>query len=286
MTRTILESFRELKANLEITELQQSTVSTRQQNVRKAIENELDVLDSFLTGSYSRNTMIAPLKDVDIDIFVILDLKYHKYAGQANLLDKLRRVLLKTYPASKISRNGQAVTITFRDFIVDVVPAFDREGGGYLIPNSISKEWISTNPKTHVEVMTNENSRHNGDLVPIVKMIKGWNRNINHAFVSFYLELLALKIFKGEPILDYPKGMRYFFDKGREGIKYKVKDPVEYGGEIDWQGNVSTVDGAVSRFETAYNRAKKAEKYEKMGYPEYAINEWRKIFGDYFPAYG
>ena len=73
MAKTILESFRELKANLEITELQHSTVSTRQQNVRSAFKNELDVLDSFLTGSYSRHTMIAPLKEADIDIFVIFD---------------------------------------------------------------------------------------------------------------------------------------------------------------------------------------------------------------------
>lgn len=287
MAKTILESFRKLKTNLEITELQQSTVSTRQQNVRKAVENELNVLDSFLTGSYSRHTMIAPLKEADIDVFVVLDLKYYEYDGQASLLDKLRKVLLKTYPETpKISRNGQAVTITFTDFIVDVVPAFYRNGGGYLIPNSISKEWISTNPKIHVDLMTNENFRHNGDLVPIVKMIKGWNRNINHAFVSFYLELLALKIFNGVTISDYPSCMRYFFDKGREGIKYKVKDPVEYGGQINGLDNVSTVDEAISRFETAYNRAKKAEEYEQGGYTEYAINEWRKIFGDYFPAYG
>lgn len=287
MAKTILESFRKLKTNLEITELQQSTVSTRQQNVRKVVENELSVLDSFLTGSYSRHTMIAPLKEADIDVFVVLDPKYYEDDGQASLLDKLRKVLLKTYSKTpKISRNGQAVTITFTDFIVDVVPAFYRKGGGYLIPNSISKEWISTNPKIHVDIMTNENSKHNGDLVPIVKMIKGWNRNINHAFVSFYLELLAIKIFNGVTISDHPSGMRYFFDKGREGIKYKVKDPVEYGGQINGLDNVSTVDEAIRRFETAYNRAKKAEEYEQGGYTEYAINEWRKIFGDYFPAYG
>jgi len=286
MARTILESFRELKTNLEITELQQSTVSTRQQNVRKAVENELDVLDSFLTGSYSRHTMIAPLKEADIDIFVVFDPEYYEPDGQASLLDKLRKVLLKTYPKTpKISRNGQAVTITFTDFIVDVVPAFYRKGGGYLIPNSISKEWISTNPKIHVNVMADENYRHTADLIPIVKMIKGWNININHAFMPFYLELLAIKIFKNVTISDYPSGMRYFFEKGREGIKYEVKDPVEHGGQINGLANVSTVE-AVSRFETAYNRAKKAEEYERDGYTEYAINEWRKIFGGYFPAYG
>ncbi len=287
MAKTILDSFQKLKSNLEITGLQQSIVSIRQQNVRKVVENELLVIDSFLTGSYSRHTMIAPLAEADIDIFTVLDSSYYKEDGQVNLLDKVRGILLKTYTKSpKISRNGQAVTITFTDFIVDVIPAFKRRGGGFLIPNSIEKKWISTDPKTHVEIGRIENSKHNGNLIPIIKMIKGWNNNINHSFVSFYLELLAIKIFSNFTISDYPSAMRHFFDEGREEIKYKLKDPVEFGGNINGLYNASTVLEAVSRFETAYNRAKKADEYERKGNTESDINEWKKIFGNYFPSYG
>lgn len=287
MATTITSSFQKLKENLEITGLQKSTVSTRQENVRDVVAGEMDVLDSFLTGSYSRSTMISPLSEADIDIFIVLDPKYYETDGQANLLDKVKRALLKTYTKTpKISRNGQAVTITFTDFVVDVVPAFNRKGGGYLIPNSVQKAWIATNPKTHVDVMIQENKNHNGDLVPIVKMIKGWNKNINNDFVSFYLELLAIKIFKNITISDFSSGMGFFFDKGRDGIKYKVHDPVDYGGQINGLRNCKTVEDAVSRFETAYNRAIKAEQYAKKGNIESAVNEWKKIFGDYFPAYG
>ena len=287
MATTIPSSFQKLKENLEITGLQKSTASTRQENVRNVFNGQMDVLDSFLTGSYIRSTMISPLSEADIDIFVVLDPKYYEAAGQANLLDKVRRVLLKTYTTTpKISRNGQAVTINFTDFIVDVVPAFYRQGGGYLIPNSTKNIWIETNPKIHVDLMTAENATHNGDLVPIVKMIKGWNRNINSDFTSFYLELLAIKVFKGITISNFPSGMRFFFDKGRELIKYKIKDVVEYGGHINGLRNCATVDNAVSRFETAYNRALKAEQYANNGNIRSAVEEWQKIFGDYFPAYG
>lgn len=287
MATTITTSFQKLKENLEITGLQKSTTSTRQENVRDVVANEMDVLDSFLTGSYARSTMIAPLVKADIDILIVLDPKYFESDGQASLLDKVKRALLKTYTTTpKISRNGQAVTITFTDFIVDVVPAFNRKGGGYLIPDSVQKVWIATNPKTHVDIMASENKSHNGDLVPIVKMVKGWNKNISYFFVSFRLELLAIDIFKNIIILDYPSEMRYFFDKGRERIKYKAKDPVSYGGEISGLRNISTPEEAVSRFETAYNRAVKAEQYAKNGNIENAVDEWRKIFGDYLPVYG
>src|SRR6266536_2265189 len=132
MPRTIAQGFERLKQNLEITDLQAGTVSTRQQNVRAALEDGLTVLDTFLTGSYRRNTMIAPLGEADVDIVAVLDPSYYKWDGQAAVLDRVRRVLLKRYHSTpRISRNGQAVTITFTDFCVDVVPAFNRQGGGY-----------------------------------------------------------------------------------------------------------------------------------------------------------
>ena len=101
MATTITASFQKLKENLEITGLQASTVSTRQNNVRDVVKKDLSVLDSFLTGSYSRSTLIAPLKEADIDVFVVLDSKYfHHYnngqnGGQAGLLDLLKRTLRK-----------------------------------------------------------------------------------------------------------------------------------------------------------------------------------------------
>src|SRR5260221_14581298 len=114
MATTVTQAFREFQTNLNITELQGSTVSTRQQNVRDAVASELAVLDDFLTGSYRRHTLIAPLSEADIDVFIVLDPKYHESGGQASLLDRVRRVLLKTYPKTpRISLNGQAVTITF-----------------------------------------------------------------------------------------------------------------------------------------------------------------------------
>lgn len=286
MTTTISSSFQKFKENLEITGLQKNVVSVRQQKVRNVIERKLEVLDSFLTGSYMRSTMISPLSEADVDIFVVLDPKYYRLDGQVALLDRVKEALLATYTKTpKISRNGQAITISFTDFVVDVVPAFYRMGGGYLIPDSVKKTWIETNPKTHVELMISENSKHDGDLVPIAKMIKGWNKNINQDFVSFYLELLAIKTFRNITISDFPSGIRYFFDKGREAIKYKVRDPAEYGGQINCLENCKNVLDAVNRFEIAYSRAMKAEDYARKGYIEASINEWRKIFGDYFPAY-
>ena len=69
----IPQAFPQFKQNLEITGLQAATVSSRQKAVREVLEAGMTVQDSFLTGSYQRSTMIAPLSEADIDIFSVLD---------------------------------------------------------------------------------------------------------------------------------------------------------------------------------------------------------------------
>jgi Second Messenger Oligonucleotide or Dinucleotide Synthetase domain len=294
MATTIQQSFLKLKQNLEITGLQASTVSTRQRNVREVVEAELTVLDSFLTGSYSRNTMIAPLKEADIDIFITLDPKYFYHydngqnGGQAGLLDLVKRTLKRTYTRTPdISRDGQAVSIRFEDFVVDVVPGFSRKGGGYLIPNSITQSWLSTDPKKHVEIMQAENAEHQGDLVPAIKMAKGWNSKTGRYFRSFHLEVLALEIFRGVTISDAPSGMRFYFDKGRKLVAQKNLDPAGFGDDIGrYIDTQEKIQESVAKFQLAYDRALKAEDFTRRGLIQNAVDMWQKVFGDYFPAYG
>lgn len=288
MATTILSAFEGLKENLEITDLQKSVVSTRQKSVREAVERRMTVRDSFLTGSYSRHTMIAPLSEADIDVFVVLDPSYYETHGQAVLLDKVKKLLRETYPKTPdISRNGQAVTIRFTDFMADVVPAFYRQGGGYLIPNSITQTWISTDPKKHVEIFADANSEHDGNLVPLIKMVKAWNKTINNYFRSFHLEVLVLHALDRVKISDFPSGVRYFFDKARTLITQNNPDPAGYGGDVGSYINTQEkIQTAVSRFATAYDSAIRAEVNVAGDYTADAIKTWRKVFGDYLSPYG
>lgn len=288
MARTITQGFDQLRQNLEITDLQGETVSTRQQNVRSALDDGLTVLETFLTGSYRRSTMIAPLKEADVDIVAVMDPSYYQWDGQASLLDKVKRVLLKRYPTTpKISRDGQAVTITFTDFCVDVVPAFNRQGGGYFIPDSIQKRWIETDPKRHVEIWAEANKKHGYKLVPIIKMMKAWNKKHSELLRSFSLETLTLQTLDGVTISDYPSGVRYVFDKARTRIRSGVFDPAGYGGNVaSYLDTYEKVNQVVTRLDSAYQRAVDAEGLDSRGRPDLAFDKWRMIFGDYFPAYG
>ncbi|MGE3796397.1 MAG: CBASS oligonucleotide cyclase [Thermomicrobiales bacterium] len=287
MAISIASSFESLKSNLEVTGLQGSTVSARQQHVREALARKLTVIDSFLTGSYARHTMIAPLSEADIDVFVVLDPNYYKAGGFAELLDRVRAVLLETYPTTpRISRNGQAVTVTFSDFVVDVVPGFNRQGGGYLIPSTIEKKWISTDPKAHVQYMSELNDGHDGNLVPLIKMVKAWNRTNGNSIRSFYLELLTARVLSGVVISDFPSGCRYVFDKGREQVKFLIPDPTGLGSDVRGLAGDTKLQEAIKRFEEAYQQAAQAEYFASQYRLADSIGVWRQLFGQYFPAYG
>ncbi len=232
MLLSIPGAFQALKENLEITQLQTSVVSDRHNRIRECLATKINIEESFLTGSYKRSTMIAPLAKADIDIFVILDPKYLKERGPIWTLNLVKRNLLKTFPRSKIKPDGQAVTITFSDFLVDVVPAFCAVGGGYYIPNAKKLSWTLTDPKVHEEYISSQNEKHDGDLVPLIKMIKGWNRAKGNVFLSFYLELLVAKIFDRTPIINLQQGLLYFFLNGIELVKDDIKESSPFLVEI------------------------------------------------------
>lgn len=287
MVTTISEAFRQFRSNLEITTLQEGTTSTRQQNVRDAVAADFTVLESFLTGSYRRNTMIAPLKTADIDVFVVLDPMYFAAQNQHGLLSSVKNTLKKRYPTTpRIKPDGQAVTITFTDFKVDVVPGFYRSGGGFLIPDANQKRWISTDPKKHVDVWTASNKAHNGSLVPLIKMLKCWNREKGDLFRSFHLEVLVRHVLMNVTITDFPSGARWVFDKMRDVVWKKIGDPAGYSDDVASYLGKPEADRMVAVLDQAYRKSLTAESYAAQGYVRSAIDEWRSIFGDCFPAYG
>lgn len=286
MATTIASGFQKFRENLEITSLQGSETSSRQQNVREWVAKEMTVVHSFLTGSYTRNTMIAPLTDADIDVMLVMHHSYYATDGQVSLLDKVKRALAKPYSGSNISRDGQAVTIRFSDFWVDVVPAFNRQGGGYLIPDSARRRWIETDPEKHTQLWSQMNSVRDEKFVPLIKMLKSWNRAHGRLLNSFHLETLAYHAFYSTGITDFPTAARHFFQAAQYVVTNGSSDPAGYGGNVGIYLDVTKKSEVISRLQAAHYKADLAITYAGHGQIEMAIDKWRMIFGDYFPAYG
>ena len=287
------QAFERFRRNLELTGLQEKTVAARQQNVREAVAAQLTVVDDFLTGSYRRRTLIGPLKEADVDIVVVLDRSYRERGARA-ILDLVRRALLVEYQRTpKISRNGQAVTISFSDFVVDVVPAFKLPwwswNEGWEICDSGSDGWTTTNPKKHVELSSTGNRTHKGELVPRIKQLKAWNRNFGEPLRSFHLEAIAWSIFGTsfwwhENVRSDWASARMFFEKAPEKVRYKLSDPAGLGGDVGAYLTGTALETSISRMESARDRCVKAEKAAKDGDLAAMHEAYGRVFGDDYPA--
>jgi hypothetical protein len=78
----------------------------------------------------------------------------------------------------------------------------------------------------------------------------------------------------------------FFFDKGRELVSKQNPDPAGYSGDVgSYIIGVTKIQEAVGKVQLAYERAVKAEAYEQHGQTADAMEMWRMLFGDYFPAY-
>jgi hypothetical protein len=98
---------------------------------------------------------------------------------------------------------------------------------------------------------------------------------------------MILQILNNVTISDFPSGARYFFDKGKDYVTIKNPDPAGYGDDVGGYLNTEEkIKNAVSKFETAHTRALKAEDFARRGYVADAVDMWRMIFSDSFPAYG
>lgn len=291
----VTTAFGEFRGNLEITGLQESVVAARQERVRAAVAGGLTVRDSFLTGSYRRHTLIGPMREADVDIVVVLDRSYRPRGPRA-VLDLVKDILRETFPSSKISRNGQAVTISFSDFTVDVVPAFATWWDSEIVDicNSGDGTWIRTSPKRHIDISSKVNKRTGGLLIPSVKMLKAWNRAAGRPLRSFHLEVLAWKVFDpgvlsaawwgpGVGMGSDGENVSRFFAEAAGRLRGRLRDPALNEGDVGAYLTERARDEAISRVATAASRCQQAGQLLAEGNAAGANALYRKVFGDAFP---
>ena len=286
MPKTVKGGFEKLKANLQVCSLTDSAVAVRLQKIVGALEPEFAVIDSFPIGSYTRRTLIAPLSKATVDLLTIFDCRHGPGSGQAALLEEMRAVLRRTYPQSpEINESGQAITIRFKDYRVNVIPGFAHNGVGYLIPAPAEPRWIRVDPRHQIRVWEEADRAHAGRLAPLMRMVKGWNNQYERLLRSFHLETLVLQVMHGIEIADFASGMRFFLDRARNAVFAPVADPASEESDIGGYLDISARFRLLEHLELAYRRALEAEQWEYSGKTWQAYIIWHLIFGDYFPDY-
>ncbi len=156
--------------------------------------------ETFLSGSYARETAINDIKDVDIILMIDID----KSATEPEVvLAWLQASLQKEY--SKVKKQGRSVNvINDKGFSLDVVPAtpISNRSGPLWIPDREAKNWVSTHPKAQIEFSSERNKNTGGFYVHLIKIIKFWRDRLSDENAkpnSYIIESLISKCLVSTP---------------------------------------------------------------------------------------
>lgn len=181
------------------------------------------VLDSYLSGSYARDTAISPLDDVDIIVVIDpipwrsgLDAFFEWNPSPSRVLRTFANAIRYRYPDSSLHMQRRSVRLELDHLNLDVVPAIQRgnDNGIIYIGDTEDGEWIKTAPKLHAETTTVVNKQRDGLFKPLVKLVKRWNASLPETahLRSFVVETIAVRLFQQVGYASLEEGLHKYFD--------------------------------------------------------------------------
>jgi hypothetical protein len=295
MATAVGTAFLEFRQRIPTLRIDHATIEQRQALLRACLNKHIALTAPglFLAGSQPRGTEIAP--GATVDLFATLDFGRHRTLYKPDdpaivlrfvcgaLSEHLEDACVGLRP------DGQAVSVAFDDITFDIIPAFPKLGGAYMIPNAEVGEWTASDTRRYEAIMTRANAHLAGMLKPAVRMLKVWNRQHDHVFKGYHLEVLALNaLHTFYPDCNYAAAMRQAFSLLAFVMQYPTRDPVGVGEPVDSYLDVrARRQEAVRLADDAYRLAREAEMAARRDSGQsYAIYLWRELFGDCFPAYG
>jgi hypothetical protein len=174
---------------------------TSHESLRELLRKDDDVSpadpDSYLAGSYARDTAIKDIKDVDIILLINLD---HTKTSPDVVVAWLQSVLQKEeyeelYPTVRAQGRSVRAT-TASSFELDVVPsvAISHRDGPVWIPDRDAQEWVASHPRGQIAFGVQRNASTDGRYKHLVKIMKHWRDRLTPAAArvkSYILESLV-----------------------------------------------------------------------------------------------
>lgn len=274
-------------------------------------------------GSFVRKTKIRPLDDIDMMIGLhaqgasyydngitpititvsptsnlIIFCNENTYTlNSTKVINKFIRKCgdVPQYAMADLKKNGSAAVLNLKsyDWSFDIVPCFMTvvEANGrnyYLIPDG-SGNWKKTDPRIDRQRVKDVNSRHDGNVLTILRIIKYWNRRPTMPSMSSYLlETMVLDYYSAKTStasqfvdLEIPPILGYI----ATAVYSQVNDPKAIQGDLN-QLSWDDRNKISARATSDKQKSDQARALEKTGDHKGSIQKWREVFGDEFPTYG
>jgi len=242
--------------------------------------------DTFLSGSYARDTAIHNINDVDVICIVDID---HTITEPEVVLGWLQGVLSKYYKETRLQ--GRSIGASAAKGVwLDIVPStpLSADDGPLWIPDRDAKQWVQSHPKGQIAAATSKNKMTNGYYVQTVKLLKAWRDRLpteKSKPKSYILETLVHGAI-GTPssharaVVNALEGIQsncgYY---PGTGIVPQIADPGYSSVNVAKRWETADLDAFLDQVKPAAETARKALD---------AVDEtesrrlWRKLFGSTF----
>ena len=245
--------------------------------------------ETFLSGSYARNTAINDIKDVDIILMIDLD---RNITDPVVTLCWLQASLQKKY--SKVKQQGRSVNVVNdKGFSLDIVPAtpVSNRSGPLWIPDRVAKSWVPTHPKKQIEFSTERNKNTEGYYVHLIKIIKFWRDRLGNENAkpnSYIIESLISQCIVSKPDSygSAVKNIFYYIYSSYQpylnsGRVPSISDPGYPSVNVAKRWKFDEFSAFMTEVKSSYNIAKEALESEDE---DESIKLWRKLFGNKFSS--
>ncbi len=210
-----------------------TAINTHLEEIEKTLSKEIDGLEKILFGgSISKNTFIEGTSDVDALVF--LDYSKYKNTTPKSLQQIFALLLKKRFPNTEIKKGKLAVTVKFKDYEIQLLPAL-RNNGKVRIANKDNAGWSSPIDTTaFTQRLTKVNQANSNKVVPVIKLVKNILEKLPNKYKmsGYHIEALAVDAFANY------NGRRTLYDMTDYLLKHSVKRVLNPMNDVTGQSGI------------------------------------------------
>ncbi|WNY99959.1 nucleotidyltransferase [Sulfurospirillum sp. 'SP'] len=282
----VSSTFQEFLQNLAIDNKEE--ISNRYGEITKVLNikyrnTESKTSNSLQVGSYGRFTAIKSISDLDM-VYILPWTEYARFKNgrQSALLQEVKKTIQSRYPKTDMRGDGQVVVISFSNYQIEVLPAFENADGSFLYPDSNDGgSWKTTKPRLEIKAISDLHQAKNQNLRTLCKMIRSWKNYHGVAMGGLLIDSVAY---------NFLNSTTYYDDKSFTYYDWLIRDFLKYLSDLQNTNHIFAPGSnqkvyIKKKFQT---KAKKAHKLvlEAIEAQENknANQKWKKIFGRSFPS--
>lgn len=278
--------FKTFLANLAIDNTE--TISTRYGELTAALnkafrDTESKTANTLQVGSFGRKTGIRGISDLDM-LYIMPKTKWGTYkdSKQLKLLHDVKVAILNRYPKTDVRVDGLVVTVTYKNFHVEVQPVFEQDDDSFKYPDTKNGgEWKITKPREEMDAIAQLDAEKNANLRRLCKMGRAWKNKHGVGMGGLLIDTLAYNYLK--TTCDYDtKSFLHYDELSRDFFNYLAELPKQERYEAPGSKQHVKVKKAFQRkAKKAYHLCVRAIEAENSK----GVNDkWKKVFGRPFPG--